>query len=77
MRKIQITEKQYETIKQNLIESTLLNEQSRNQIRDVQKRLKTCFGAYLGKTGPNRDGVDGIAGKLTKQAIERYTSYRF
>ncbi len=77
MRKIQITEKQYETIKQNLIESTILNEQSRSQVMEVQRRLKTCFGAYLGKSGPKRDGVDGIAGDLTKKAIEKYTSYRF
>jgi hypothetical protein len=77
MRKIQITEKQYEIIKQNLIESAILNEQSSDQVMEVQRRLKSCFGAYLGKSGPNKDGVDGIAGELTKRAIETYTSYVF
>lgn len=43
----------------------------------IQQRLKDCFNANLGKSGPNKDGVDGIAGDRTKNAIETYTSYRF
>ena len=39
--------------------------------------LKKCFNANLGNSGPNKDGVDGVAGKLTKQAIEQFTDYRF
>jgi hypothetical protein len=77
MGKIKLTEDQYRRLKDNLIESSILNEQTSDQVMQVQKKLKDCFNAYLGTSGPNKDGVDGIAGKNTKNAIEKYTSYRF
>jgi hypothetical protein len=77
MSKIKLTENQYKRLKNNLIESSILNEQTKSQIMIVQQRLKDCFNAYLGTSGPNEDGVDGIAGENTKNAIEKYTSYKF
>ena len=77
MGKIKLTEDQYRRLKDNLIESSILNEQTSDQVMQVQKKLKDCFNAYLGTSGPNKDGVDGIAGENTKNAIEKYTSYRF
>lgn len=40
-------------------------------IIDLQTYLKSV-GANLGKTGPNRDGIDGVIGPLTKAAIKQY-----
>ena len=77
MAKLIISEKQFKNIKKIIIERELLNEQTKDEIKQVQQKLKDCFGAYLGKGGRNRDGVDGICGDKTKTAIEQYTSYRF
>jgi len=77
MAKLIISEKQFRSIKKMMIERELLNEQTKDEIKQVQQKLKDCFGAYLGKGGPNKDGVDGLCGDKTKAAIEQYTSYRF
>ena len=77
MGKLIVTEKQYKKIKNLIIERAILNEQSKDQIKEVQQKLKDCFQADLGNSGPNKDGVDGICGDKTKLAIETYTSYRF
>lgn len=77
MKKLVLTETQYKKLQNVIVETSLLNEQSKNQIKEVQRRLKECFGAYLGTTGPRKDGIDGVCGPLTKEAIEKYTSYRF
>lgn len=77
MKKLVLNEKQYKKIQNLIIERGILNEQTRSQVMIVQQRLKDCFQAELGKSGPNRDGVDGICGDKTKNAIETYTSYRF
>ena len=69
MSKIKLTEDQYRRLKDNLIESSILNEQTSDQVKEVQKKLNSCFNAGLTE--------DGIAGKNTKNAIEKYTSYRF
>ena len=39
--------------------------------KNFQTYLKS-LGANLGKTGPNRDGIDGVVGPLTKAAIAKY-----
>lgn len=77
MKKLILTENQYKKLKNIMIERSIINEQTKDQIKQVQQKLKDCFNADLGKSGPNRDGVDGIAGDKTKNAIERYTKYRF
>jgi peptidoglycan hydrolase-like protein with peptidoglycan-binding domain len=40
-------------------------------VKAAQTKLKE-LGYNLGKSGPNRDGVDGIIGKLTKIAIKDF-----
>jgi hypothetical protein len=62
MRKIELTEEQYNRLQENLVESTILAEQSKNEIMDIQGRLNQCFNAGL--------TVDGICGPKTKNAIE-------
>jgi hypothetical protein len=41
------------------------------KVRMLQQNLKAA-GANLGTTGPNKDGVDGEIGNLTRQAMEKY-----
>lgn len=62
MKKLELTEAQYKRLKNNLIESTLIQEQSKNEIMDIQSKLNKCFNAGL--------NVDGICGPATKNAIE-------
>jgi hypothetical protein len=76
MSKIKITQQQMRKLQESLNESVIV-EQTLDQVKEIQSRLKKCFNANLGNSGPNKDGVDGIAGKLTKQAIEQFTDYRF
>lgn len=64
MRKIELTEKQYKKLKESIVESTILAEQSKNEIMDIQGKLNKCFNAGL--------AVDGICGTRTKNAIEKY-----
>jgi peptidoglycan hydrolase-like protein with peptidoglycan-binding domain len=64
MKKIQVTEEQYTKIKDHMVESAILAEQSRSEVRDIQSRLNSCFGAGL--------AVDGISGPNTRSAIKRY-----
>lgn len=66
MSKIKITERQYNKLKNNIVESALITEQSnsRDEVLTVQKALNKCFKAGLVE--------DGICGKNTKSAIERF-----
>jgi hypothetical protein len=77
MKKLILNKKQYDNLKNVIIERSILNEQTKDEITQIQQRLKDCFNAALGKSGPNKDGVDGILGIKTKTAIETYTKYRF
>ena len=77
MRKIISNEKQYNKLQNIVINRGIISEQTKSQIMIIQQKLKDCFNADLGTTGPNKDGVDGIAGDKTKNAIETYTKYRF
>jgi hypothetical protein len=43
--------------------------------RYAQRKLR-ALGYDIGKTGPQRDGVDGVWGKLCKAALLAYTSKR-
>ena len=64
MKKIQITEDQYKKIKNHMIENAILQEQSKNEVMDIQNRLNKQFNAGL--------DVDGISGPMTKAAIKKY-----
>ena len=66
MSKIKLTERQYSRLKNNIVESALLTEGSntREEVLTVQKALNKCFSAGLAE--------DGICGKNTKSAIERF-----
>ncbi len=65
MSKIKITESQYNKLKNNIVESALLTEaNTSDEVMTVQKALNKCFNAGLAE--------DGICGKNTKSAIERY-----
>lgn len=64
MGKIKLTEKQYSKLKDNLVESTILSEQAKNEIIDIQGKLNKCFNAGL--------TVDGICGTNTNNAIEKF-----
>jgi hypothetical protein len=77
MKKLILNEKQYNRLQNIIIDKAIISEQTKSQIMIIQQRLKECFNAYLGTSGPNRDGVDGVAGNKTKTAIETYTKYRF
>jgi hypothetical protein len=77
MKKLILSEKQYKKLQNIIIERGILNEQSKSEVMQVQQRLKDCFNADLGKSGPNKDGVDGICGEKTKAAIEKHTNYKF
>jgi hypothetical protein len=77
MKKLILNKKQYDNLINVIIERSILNEQTKDEITQIQQRLKDCFNAALGKGGPNKDGVDGILGIKTKTAIETYTKYRF
>jgi peptidoglycan hydrolase-like protein with peptidoglycan-binding domain len=68
MGKIKLTEKQYSKLKDNLIESVILNEQSTNEVRDIQSKLNKCFNAGL--------SVDGICGPKTNDAIKKFLGIR-
>ncbi len=68
-----ITESQLKyLINNNLNENKeILNEDE--TIRKVQELLKQKgYGALLGKTGPNKDGVDGVLGPSTRAAVREY-----
>jgi len=64
MKKIQVTESQYRKIKNYMIESAILNEQSKTEVMDIQTRLNKHFKAGL--------TVDGFSGPKTKAAIKQY-----
>jgi peptidoglycan hydrolase-like protein with peptidoglycan-binding domain len=47
-----------------------LSQCPQNNIECIQSSLKDKgFGSFLGTTGPNKDGIDGIYGEKTKQAV--------
>jgi hypothetical protein len=77
MKKLILNEKQYNRLQNIIINKAIISEQTKSQIMIIQQRLKECFNAYLGTSGSNKDGVDGVAGDKTKTAIETYTKYRF
>ena len=41
-----------------------------DMIKQVQTVLKTKFGANLGTSGPNKDGIDGKWGNITQTALD-------
>jgi peptidoglycan hydrolase-like protein with peptidoglycan-binding domain len=68
-----ITESQLKYLINNNVNENkeILNEDE--TIRKVQELLKQKgYGDLLGKTGPNKDGVDGVLGKATRAAVAKY-----
>jgi len=59
-----------------LIKKSIINEDnSKENIRNIQKALKskgTQYASLLGTSGPNRDGVDGVFGNNTENAIKKF-----
>lgn len=56
-----------------IVQETINEAQVDSNISAIQTALKNAgFGDLLGTTGPNHDGVDGIYGKNTKNAIREY-----
>jgi peptidoglycan hydrolase-like protein with peptidoglycan-binding domain len=51
--------------------SNLLNESYSDKVKSIQKALLNN-GINLGKSGPNKDGVDGNYGDMTKKAVETF-----
>lgn len=74
---ILISEKQYNVIKENIsgIEIQWDNKSNKfnPEVAELQKEL-ISKGYYLGTYGPNKDGIDGIYGPLTKAADEKNKS---
>jgi hypothetical protein len=68
MNKIKITQQQMRKLQESLNESVIV-EQTKDQVVEIQNKLNSCFTAGL--------TVDGIAGKNTKAAIEKFTDYKF
>ena len=40
-------------------------------IKQIQTAIITKLGPILGKSGPNKDGVDGVWGNITQTAVEK------
>ena len=62
--KIEVSE-----LDKNLI---LSNGSSGAEVAQLQTLLKDNYGAYLGESGENNDGIDGIFGSLTLSALKKY-----
>jgi peptidoglycan hydrolase-like protein with peptidoglycan-binding domain len=58
-----------QVISEQLVEKPLKVGDRGDKVMELQNRLKS-IGANLGKGGPNKDGVDGRFGNLTKKALE-------
>lgn len=72
-----ITEKKLNNLIENIINELSGGEEyslsNKDDIKYIQSKLKnTEFGALLGKTGPNKDGVDGILGPTTKRTLDKF-----
>ena len=74
-RKIILTESQLKKLENFLFEDIASggDTPSKDEIITIQSALKnTEFGRLLGKSGPNGDGVDGIFGPRTKEALKKF-----
>lgn len=56
-------------ITRNQLRFIMESEEGKESVKEIQKKLKDK-GYYLGKYGPNKDGVDGIMGPLTSKAYK-------
>jgi len=74
-KKYLLSEKQFSKLQQILMEAPLSGggtEMSKDEVISLQTALKkTEFGNLLGNSGINKDGVDGIFGPLTKDALQK------
>ena len=69
MKKLIITEEEKNQIL-SLHGSNLILEQDNQKVSQIQTHLKTK-GYDLGTTGPNKDGVDGLWGRKTRDAVKQ------
>lgn len=55
------------------IVANIINEQSSDRTTKIQKILKQKgYGKLLGTTGPNKDGIDGVYGQNTVNAVKAF-----
>lgn len=53
----------------------ILNEQSSEETTKIQQLLKQKgYGKLLGTSGPNKDGIDGVYGNKTVEAVKKFQS---
>lgn len=74
-RKIILTERQLKKLQNFLSEDVAEggDTPSKDEVITIQSALKnTEFAKLLGKSGPNYDGVDGIFGPKTKEALKKF-----
>jgi hypothetical protein len=69
MNRLRLTEDERSRIL-NLHGSKLITEQSNPKVSEIQTYLLGTKKYDLGRTGPNKDGVDGKWGNLTQTAFE-------
>ncbi|MEY4572188.1 MAG: hypothetical protein RLZ10_1414, partial [Bacteroidota bacterium] len=58
-----------QVVSEQLVEKPLQFGDRGDKVIELQNRLKS-LGVNLGTSGPNKDGVDGRFGNLTKKALE-------
>jgi hypothetical protein len=58
-----------QAINEQFIDKPLKIGDSGDKVTELQNKLK-LIGVNLGKSGPNKDGVDGRFGELTKKALQ-------
>jgi hypothetical protein len=69
MNRLRLTEDERSRIL-NLHGSKLITEQSNPKVSEIQTYLLGTKKYDLGRTGPNKDGVDGVWGKRTRDAVK-------
>jgi hypothetical protein len=55
-----------------LNENSVIKEAYSQSVYDAQLKLKPKYGYLLGKSGKNKDGVDGLSGPSTIKAIKQF-----
>lgn len=58
-----------QVVNEQLVDKPLKFGDRGDAVKDLQYKIK-MLGVDLGKGGPNKDGVDGIFGNLTKRALQ-------
>lgn len=78
MKVIKLTERDLQNIVKTVLKEQFEDRRDEVQspkykIEQVQRKLKQIYpNLNLGTTGPNKDGVDGVYGELTRQAVIKF-----